>query len=58
MPFEAASTVFAGQPMQIPTVHPLAEATKMRNANINTSSVPSNETGRALSQAPLSFSDV
>ena len=71
MVFEAASTVFSGQAMQTPTVQPPAAATKLGNANIsapseamatlkltNSSSVPCDETGKALSQVPLSFSAV
>ena len=58
MSFEAASTVFAGQAMQNPTVHPPAEATKTGNANISevmtalklsdSNIVPCDETGKAL----------
>ena len=35
MPWKAASTVFAGQNMQTPTVHPPAAAARMRNTNIS-----------------------
>ena len=68
MPLNAASTVFTGQIMQTPTVDPPTAATRMRNTKISTHSksngnpklsesrsVPSDETGKALSQAPLSL---
>ena len=35
MPWKAASTVFAGQAMQISTVHPPTAAARMRNTNIS-----------------------
>ena len=35
MPWKAASTVFAGQTMQTPTVHPPAAAARMRKTNIS-----------------------
>ena len=54
--------------MQTSTIHPPATAARMRNTNIGAhskgngnpkalrvQSVPSDETGKALSQAPLSF---
>ena len=65
MPWKAASTLSAGQTMQTPTVHPLAATARRRNTNISahskgnatlklseSRSVPSDETGKALSQAP------
>ena len=70
MPWKAASTVSAEQTMQTPTVHPPAATARMRNANISahskgndnslklseSRSIPSDETGKALTQAPLSLS--
>ena len=38
MPWKEASTVFAGQAIQAPTVHPPTAAARMRNTKISTHS--------------------